>query len=349
MKSRSQMYKRDISESVIASVKDDDKLRALQEVMEYSNFFDNLDESFKKSGKDKNTFTIVIKSNFMVFLTKKDPSSYTDPELIDFLVGKLLERGYTRICVVESQNVLGKWYTNRDVKTVALACGYKSKNYTLIDLTLDAIPHKFNGQLGQHYIGKTWKEADYRISFAKNKTHPANKYTLATKNVFGVTTCENKYYEYHKLREWDTTTIDILKEFPVQFGFIDAFISADGAFGFRGDKTPEYTKTIIGGNNILAVDWVGSLKMGLDPLGSVLMKKMVEEYGRPVFTLYGNDEPYEDWDNIPFMLDKFDDAVEESYCTHSFLTHLIMFEPDTIFKEKCSDFFKKTRQILGLI
>ena len=152
MKSRSQMYKRDISESVIASVKDDDKLRALQEVMEYSNFFDNLDESFKKSGKDKDKFKVVIKPNFMVFLTKKDPSNFTDPQMVDFLVEKLLENGFSDIYVVESQNVLGQWYENRDVATVASACGYINKNYKLVDLTLDAVPHKFDGVLGHHFV-----------------------------------------------------------------------------------------------------------------------------------------------------------------------------------------------------
>lgn len=52
----------------------------------------------------------------------------------------------------------------------------------------------------------------------------------------------------------------------MHFGFIDAFVSADQAFGFRGDKTAKETKTILGGKNIIALDWVGAMKMGLDPL-----------------------------------------------------------------------------------
>lgn len=334
MKLDSQAGVRHQAESVVACIKGDDKLKVLQEVIEHSHFFQDIEECFKKSKKDRNKFKVVIKPNFMVYLTKKDPSSYTDPDMIDFLVEKLIEKGFKDIYMVESRNVLGKWYENRGVEAVASACGYNNKNYKLVDLTLDAVPYKFDGVLGSHFVGKIWKDADYRISFAKN--------------IFGVTTCENKYYEYHKLREWDTTTTDMIKAFPIQFGFLDAFISADGAFGFRGDEKPKHTKTILGGTDILAVDWVGAKKMGLDPMESVLMKKLVKEFGKPKYKLYGTDEPYDDWDNIPFWLGKVDDVVEESYCVHSFLTHLIMFEPDPIFKERDRKFFKYTRKILGL-
>ena len=85
----------------------------------------------------------------------------------------------------------------------------------------------------------------------------------------------NKYLEYHKKLEWDSVTAEVYREFPVHFGFIDAVISADGAFGFRGDKTPESTNTVIGGRDLIAVDWVGARKMGLDPTDSVVMARIV--------------------------------------------------------------------------
>ncbi len=348
MKSDSQADPISKPESVVACIKGDDKLNTLKAVIEHSNFFNDIENSFKESGKDKNKFNVVIKPNFMVFLNKRDPSNYTDPQMVDFLVDRLLEHGFSNIYVVESQNVLGQWYENRDVATVASTCGYISKKYKLVDLTLDAVPHKFEGVLGDHFAGKTWRDADYRISFAKNKCHSANTYTLVAKNIFGVTTCEDKYYEYHKVREWDTVTMDMLKTFPVHFGFIDAFYSADGTFGFRGSDEPKLTKTILGGKDMMAVDWVGAEKMGLDPMDSVLMEQLVKEYGHPKFRLYGTDERYEDWDNIPPLFDKFDDALEESYSVHSFLTHLIMFEPEPIFKEKNAEFFRYTRKVLGL-
>lgn len=326
----------------------DGKIAIFEEIIEQSCFFDDIEECFLNSGKEKKAFKIAIKPNFMVFLTKNDPSNYTDSELVEYLVKGLLNRGFMDINIVESQNVLGQWYFNRDVATVAGYCGYSGNGYRIVDLTLDAVPYNFGGKLGDHFVGSTWKEADYRISFAKNKTHPANKYTLAVKNIFGVTTCANKYYEYHKLIGWEAATIEMLNAFPVHFGFIDAFISADGAFGFRGEKNFKDTKTILAAKDIISLDWAGARKMGLDPLESILMQQITDLRGKPEYELVGPDEQYADWNNTPFLLDTFDHTIEKVFTVHSFLTHLIMYAPDPVFKEKDKDFFETTRVILGL-
>jgi uncharacterized protein (DUF362 family) len=133
------------------------------------------------------------------------------------------------------------------------------------------VPHSFRGKLGQHWVGRSWKEADFRVSFAKNKTHTWAWYTLTIKNVYGALPLQDKLKEYHTEREIYYPTIDFLVEFPVHYGLIDAYWSADGPFGIFADKEPNLTQTIIGGENLLAVDWVGASKMGLDPLVSRYM------------------------------------------------------------------------------
>lgn len=140
----------------------------------------------------------------------------------------------------------------------------------------------------------------------------------------------------------------MLRAFPVHFGLIDAFVSADGAFGFRGDKTARCTKTILASRDLVALDWVGASKMGMDPMDSVLMRKVVAEWGRPTFELEGDASVYEGWTNPPLLLDKLDDALEEFYCMHNFFTHLTMFRPDPIFEEKDKGIFETTRKVLGL-
>jgi uncharacterized protein (DUF362 family) len=188
------------SVQIIASIKKDDKFLAFEEVLEKTSFFGDLNKNLRSSGKAKADFLIVIKPNFMLFHSSKDKSAHIDHELVEYLVDRLWERGFENIKVVESKNVLGKWYENRDVKIVAQAAGYSSNHYEIVDLTLEAVPFKFGGEFGDDFVGKTWLQADHRISFAKNKTHPANRYTLALKNIFGVTTSEDKYLEYHKKR-----------------------------------------------------------------------------------------------------------------------------------------------------
>lgn len=331
---------------LVVSIRHEDKIHAFKEVLAVTKFFDDVEREWKSSGKERSEYLIVIKPNFMVSHTSNDPSAQTDPELVHHLIAQLRARDFTAIKVVESRNVLGKWYSNRDVRTVAKVTGYTGMDYEIVDLSDEAEPYDFGGAFGKDFVGRTWKDADYRISFAKNKTHPANRYTLALKNLFGVTTAEDKYLEYHKKKEWDDTVIEMYRAFPVHFGFIDAFISADQAFGFRGDKSPLHTKTILGGKNIIALDWLGACKMGLDPMESRLMRKAVKEWGRPSFAVYGDVSHYRDWNNTPFLLDAVDDILEEANIMHHFLTHAIMFEPDPVFREKDSSFFKRIRQLL---
>jgi hypothetical protein len=109
---------------------------------------------------------------------------------------------------------------------------------------------------------------------------------------------ENKFLEYHHKRDIFSTTIEFLKRFPVHFALIDAHVSADGPFGIFADKNPNYTQTIIGSENIVACDWIGAAKMGLDPLVSDYMKLAVEAFGKPRIRMEGDRTLYPNWVNV---------------------------------------------------
>ncbi len=115
----------------------------------------------------------------------------------------------------------------------------KLRNYTLVDLTLDEYEERHLGpKLGYHHVPVTWRDADFRISFAKNKTHAYAYYTLTLKNIYGALPLANKFKEYHCDRDIYETTIEYLTAFPVDYGLVDAYVSADGPFGiFRGRST----------------------------------------------------------------------------------------------------------------
>jgi uncharacterized protein (DUF362 family) len=114
-----------------------------------------------------------------------------------------------------------------------------------------------------HPVPTSWRDADFRISFAKNKTHAYAYYSLAIKNVYGALPLAAKFKEYHCKRDIYKTTMEYLQAFPVHFALIDAYLSADGPFGVFADPLPNPTRTIIGGANLVAVDWVGATKMGM--------------------------------------------------------------------------------------
>jgi uncharacterized protein (DUF362 family) len=88
---------------------------------------------------------------------------------------------------------------------------------------------------------------------------------LTLKNIYGALPLADKFSEYHTHRDIYHTTIEYLRAYPVHYGLIDAHLSADGPFGIFADPEPNVTETIIGGPDLVAVDWVGATKMGLDP------------------------------------------------------------------------------------
>lgn len=319
----------------VVIAKGPDKRANLDHVLEAGGLYEVLERRARETGKPKAELKVVIKPNLMFMYSEQDRSTFTDPELVEHLVERLLERGYRDLTVVEAQSAYGNYFTGREVPRVAEIAGYRPEGrYRIVDLTAEMVPHTFKGLLGEHVVGPTWRDADARISFAKNKTHTWAWYTLTIKNIYGALAMQDKIKEYHYAREIYWPTIDMLVDFPVHFGLIDAHVSADGPFGIFADKTPNPTETMVGGECLLAVDWVGASKMGLDPMQSRYMQLAVQAFGKPEIEVEGDAAPYAPWVNVPKPLIDFWDQAEES---HGFT--------DTVFlmmnREQMSPHFQK--------
>lgn len=303
--------------ATVVAIKGDDKFDILETVLKETGFFEILERRLKESGKIRESFSVAVKPNFMFVHSRKDVSTYTDPELVEHLIDEIAARGFSNISVVEAQSTYGNYYLNREVAKVAVYVGYSTKkNYRIVDLTEEMVPYDYGGRLGKHFVGPTWRDADFRISFAKNKTHTFSNYTLTLKNIYGTLPLQNKIKEYHAKREYDWPTIETMKHFPVHFGLIDAIYSADGQFGVITDPHPNPTQTIIGGENLIAVDWVGAKKMGLDPddpkIGRFL-SLAVEAFGKPEINWVGDKSLYEPWENVNQAIIDSLDLIEEAY------------------------------------
>jgi uncharacterized protein (DUF362 family) len=287
----------------VASIHDEDKFRALDQVLDATGFDALIDERLAASGKDRAQFLIAIKPNFMFAYDKRDRSTYTDPELVHHLVRRLRGRGFANIRVVEAHSTYGQFFDKRSVREMAAYLGYDpGVGFELVDMTEDATEKRhFGPHLGLHPFSRVWSEADFRISFAKNKTHAYSYYTLTLKNIYGALPLANKFKEYHCGRDIYHTTIEYLTAFPVHFGLVDAHLSADGPFGVFADPAPNPTHTILGGADLVAVDWVAATKMGIDPRISPFMKLAVEAFGKPQIKLVGDANPYRPWLNVPVV------------------------------------------------
>ena len=292
----------------VASIKDDDsKLAALDAVLAETGFDALVQERLTATGKVKADFSIVIKPNFMFAYNRLDRTTFTDPELVGHLVGRLHAAGFEKVAVVEAQSTYGEYFDKRSVHEVAQYLGYDgAAGYEVIDMTEDALEKQHLGpHLGLHPVSAVWRDADFRISFAKNKTHAYAYYTLTLKNIYGALPLANKFKEYHCERDIYHTAIEYLTAFPVQYGLVDAYLSADGPFGIFSDTRPNQTHTIIGGADLVAVDWVAATKMGIDPMISQYMRLAVTAFGKPEIRLVGDSSQYRPWLNVPVALTLF--------------------------------------------
>jgi uncharacterized protein (DUF362 family) len=291
----------------VASIVDDDKFAALDSVLDETQFDDLIAGRAAAKGKELADFLVVVKPNFMFAYDRADRTTYTDPELVGHLVERLRRLGVGHVVVAEAQSTYGEFFDKRSVREVAEYLGYdRAAGYDIVDLTEDIDGERdFGPKLGTHPVPRTWRDADFRISFAKNKTHAYAYYTLTLKNIYGALPMANKFREYHCGRGIYETTIEYLRAFPVHFGLVDAYLSADGPFGIFADTRPNPTHTILGGSDLVAVDWVAATKMGIDPMISRYMPLAVCAFGKPAIILVGDDSPYRPWLNVPVALSLF--------------------------------------------
>lgn len=322
---RHELYSKDARVVLVGGA---DKHEALRVAVERSGFVANVEARWAASGKPKDQFSVVIKPNIMTASVREEDSPvYTDPALVEALFGILRQEGFSRFAVVESENVYNYSYRGRTVRKVAEMCGYTGTGYDIANLTEEAVPCDYAGLLGAHTAGRTWMEADYRVSFAKNKTHWQCYYTGCLKNVYGCLPEWDKMLFYHGRRrgkdiEFHDATVEVVERFPVHFGFLDAWVSGDGLTGHVRDASPNPTRMILASENILALDWVAGEKMGLDPMTNVVVRKAVARWGPVRVERDGDMTPWVRWRNLRPIVLWVMDIVEEWYGVSRFFSRL---------------------------
>jgi hypothetical protein len=366
------MTQKPAQESHVAVVQDleenpaKDKYALLEEVLEKGRFFEVLEEKRREKGKGKEDFFVVVKSNISMMLRRSDVGVYTDPFLVIHLLRLLVARGYTNLAVVESQNLYGNWFLNRSVPSVAARCGYlgyapaqegKATSpaqirvtgggadalVPLVDLTDEPVCVDFGGKAGCAQVGKTWVEADFRISFAKMKTHFYSYYTLAIKNIYGCLPLQDKVSHYHCKRLVGLWTAHCIKALPVDYAVVDGYTAADGILGVKIKAVCNRPHTLIAGNDLLAVDHFGAKLMGIKPEKSILYRHLAQISPPKPYRVEGAARPLKAWRNTLYILVWFCQVIETSAWLMTYSGSLATGGYDLCFPHKSTNrgLFKK--------
>jgi uncharacterized protein (DUF362 family) len=242
---------------------------------------------------------VVIKPAFMMGYHHKDTSVMTDPSLLDALARHLHEQGCEDIAVVESRNIYDHFFANRTVADVARYFNIASSYFRVIDTSMEQVPHAYFRGLAQYSVARTWKEADFRITFGKMRSHPIELAYLATGNVEWMGGRCDEFMFPERQAERGTAIMMLLDEFPPHFALLDAYDSAaDGLIGVMGCPRPKSPKRLYAGADALALDMVAARHLGItDPGDSSILRAATQWFGNPAGTteVIGTDEPLAAW------------------------------------------------------
>ena len=281
--------------SIVAVGRMENKFQGLDFVLDQSGFDQAIEDCLVRSGKAKASFAIAIKPNMMVMTNLQEHLNVTtDPELVEHLIHRLHRLGFSDIQLVEAQNTASLYLKGHDVQRIAAMSGYSGEGYRVINLTEAPVSHPYRWRATdgaeltwKHVVGPSWRDADFRISFAKCKTHNADYFTLTLKNVFGCFPLKNKLKHYHAYREVPDVTAASVWTFPIHFAVIDAFTASDGYQGYKTQAHPKPLHLMLAGPDAVCVDMECAKRGGIAPTKMRIVSRVIE------WALEGKIPPYE--------------------------------------------------------
>jgi uncharacterized protein (DUF362 family) len=278
---------------------ENEKRNIFRDLLQRSELEKKLERRSVELGKPAANLRIVVKPSFMLGYHRKDRSIVTDPELLQELAMFLRRHGYSNIVLVESANIYDRFFAHRSVHEVAKYFGMEVGDLPIVNGSDDQVAHTYVRGMAQSTISRTWKEADFRISFGKMRSHPIELAYLTIGNLewMGGRCDEFLFVERQAHRE--TALMMLLDAFPLDFAFLDAYEqAADGLLGIMGCPKPKSPKRLYASEDALALDLVAARHMGVnDPQQTNILRAACHWFGDPSSrtTVAGTDERVLEW------------------------------------------------------
>jgi uncharacterized protein (DUF362 family) len=253
----------------------------------------------ERVGKPMAELRVAIKPTFMMAYDRRDRSPLTDPQLVEELARWLRERGCRQVAVVEGATIYDRFFARRSVREVAEHFGFREGSYRIADASQEQVPHTYPRGLAQYSVARTWKEADFRITFGKLRSHPVELALLALGNLEWVGARCDQYLFAERQADRATPLMMLLDDFPPHYALLEGYdAAADGLVGVMGSPRPRAPRRLYGGVDALAVDTVAARHLGIaDPRDSTLLKAACHWFGgwAPRIEVVGCDEPVAGW------------------------------------------------------
>jgi uncharacterized protein (DUF362 family) len=203
------------------------------------------------------------------------------------------------VALVESANIYDRFFANRSVAAIARYFGFCSPQYRVVDSSVEQVAHSFLRGMARYTVGRTWKDADLRISFAKMRSHPVDLVDLTLGNMEGVGGRSEQFVSLDRQGERETSIMMLLDELPPHFSLLDGYEhAADGLMAVRFRAQPLSPRRLYASADALALDWVAARHLGVrDPRASRVLRAAAHWFAEasPSPQVVGVDEPVAGW------------------------------------------------------
>jgi uncharacterized protein (DUF362 family) len=258
-----------------------------------------LEDRARARGKSVGELRVAIKPTFMLGYHKKDRSPLTDPALLEELALRLRESGCADVAVIEGRNIYDHFYRNRTVGDVADYFDLTSPHYRLVDGSLEQVVHLYSRGMGQYTVARTWKDADFRISFGKMRSHPIELALLTLGNLEWLGARGDDFLFVERQVQRQTAIMMLIDDFPPHFALLDAFEWVpDGLLGMMGCPRPRSPRRLYAGADALAVDVTAARHLGIKDANESPMLRTARHWFGDVagrIDVMGVDEPIAGW------------------------------------------------------
>ncbi len=284
---------------VLSSPSRSEKRKLFRRLLEDSQLGDAIEQRARFLDRPLHEMRVAVKPTFMLGYHRKDPSPVTDPELVEDLALYLRELGCREVALIEGRSIYDRFFQNRAVHDVARYWGLTSTAYRVVDSADEQTPHAYRRGMAQYTIARTWRDADFRISFPKVRSHPIEMALLSIGNVEWVGGRCDEYLFLERQADRATANMMLLDEFPPHFAILDGFENVpDGLVGVMGCRKPKHLRRFYAGADALAVDTVALRHLGFEQAQDSSILRMAGHWfggGGGDVVVLGEDTPIKDW------------------------------------------------------
>jgi uncharacterized protein (DUF362 family) len=168
-----------------------------------------------------------------------------------------------------------------------------------VDASEEQVGHAYGRGMAQYTVARTWKEADFRISFGKMRSHPVDLAVLTVGNLEWLGARCDEFLFVERQAQRQTALMMLIDAFPPHFALLDAYECVpDGLLGVMGSPRPKAPRRLYAGADALAVDLTAARHLGVQDPDDVPTLRAARHWFGDVagrIEVVGVDEPIADW------------------------------------------------------